>query len=110
MRKASYPYVADNDELLLGSHLLLALEQGGLDMHAVDFYSIAATAAKAMNELTTQQVVRLRDAGPSSIRALAENALHGRGIVDWMSDRESHVRAAAAWSSLRQRIADGCSS
>jgi len=76
-------------------------------MHSVDFQAIAATASRAMDLLATADVARIRDEGPSTLRALAENTLHARGIVDWMTDRQDHVSALATWRALRARVACG---
>ena len=76
-------------------------------MHSVDFQAIAATASRAMALLPTSDVARIRDEGPSTLRALAENTLHARGIVDWMTDRKGHVSAVAIWRAHWARVALG---
>jgi hypothetical protein len=107
MSRTHHPYAADSAELLLGSDMLLALEDGRMGMRAVDYHSIASFATDILDTLDTASVVRLRQEGPSALRAVAENALHGRGIVDWSSDRTAHVRAVAVWCGLRNRIVAG---
>lgn len=97
------PFFADSDQLLLGSHVLSALEVGRMRMHADDYFEIANWMVETFERLDTAVLLRLRREGPTALRGVAENALNARGEVDWISDRRARVKAEAAWRQLRQR-------
>jgi hypothetical protein len=98
------PFFADSDQLLLGGHVLAALEHGQMRMDANDYLEIAAWMSDVLDRLDTGVLLRLRKEGPGAVRALAENALNDRGEVDWVPSRIDRVKADAIWRALRQRL------
>jgi hypothetical protein len=100
------PYFADSDQLLLGGHVLAALELGRMRMDAHDYLEIAAWMGDVIDRLDTPMLLRLRKEGPASVRVMAENALNDRGEVDWLPSRLGRVKAEAEWRALRRRLAE----
>jgi hypothetical protein len=98
------PFFANRDDLLLGGHLLSALEVGRLAMHAADYAEIAGWVADLFERMDTGVLLRLRQEGPDALRVAAENALHERGEVDWTADRLARVRSELAWRVLCARM------
>lgn len=105
MSQVFRPFFADSDQLLLGSHVLSALEIGRMRMHADDYFEIASWMVDAFDRLDVGVLLRLRREGPTALRLVVENALNERGEVDWVEDRRARVKAEAAWRQLRQRLA-----
>jgi hypothetical protein len=77
------PFFAESDALLLGCHVLLALETGRMRMHAADYQEIAAWLTDMVAGMATPVVMRLRNEGPPALRDVAENALCARGEPEW---------------------------
>lgn len=100
------PFFADSDQLLLGGHVLAALELGRMRMDAHDYLEIASWMADVIDRLDTGMLLRLRKQGPSSVRVMAENALNDRGEVDWLPSRLERVKAEVVWRSLRERLTE----
>ncbi len=97
------PFFADRDDLLLGGHLLSALEVGRLQMHAADYLEIAGWVGEVFERMDTSVLLRLRHEGPDALQVAAENALHARGEVDWTSNRLVRVKAEVTWRALCHR-------
>ncbi len=97
------PFFADRDDLLLGGHLLYALEVGRLRMHAADYLEISGWVAEVFERMDTGVLLRLRHEGPEALQLAAENALHERGEVDWTANRLARVKAEVAWRALGSR-------
>ncbi|MET0209457.1 MAG: hypothetical protein ABW220_10475, partial [Burkholderiaceae bacterium] len=80
------PFFAASDDLLLGGHLLLALENARMPMHAMDYAGVSVWVGEVLSDLDTAVVLRLRTEGPIAVRELAENALFERGEPDWAAN------------------------
>jgi hypothetical protein len=99
------PFFADSDQLLLGGHVLSALEIGKARMRASDYFEVSAWMVDVFDRLDVGVLMRLRREGPTPLRLIAENVLNDRGEVDWVSDRAARIKAECIWRSLRQRLA-----
>jgi hypothetical protein len=98
------PFFADSDQLLLGGHVLSALEIGRMRMHAEDYFEISNWMVDVFDRLPLEVLLRLRREGPTPLRHIVENALHERGEVDWVADRRTRIRAEAEWRNLIGRV------
>jgi hypothetical protein len=100
------PFFAGSDDLLLGGHVLLALETGRMRMHAADYEEISTWLADMVDDMETAIVLRLRREGPPALQDLAENALHARGEPEWTSSICTRSHAASIWRDLHGRLRD----
>jgi hypothetical protein len=99
------PFFADSDQLLLGGHVLSALELGRARMRAADYFEVSAWMVDVFDRLDLGVLLRLRREGPTPLRLIAENVLNDRGEVDWTADRAARIKAECVWRNLRQRLA-----
>ena len=100
------PFFAGSDDLLLGGHVLFALEAGRIRMHAGDYVEISTRLADMVDDLDTAVILRLRREGPPALRDMAENALHARGEPDWTSSISTRSHAESIWRDLHDRLSD----
>jgi len=100
------PFFAGSDDLLLGGHVLLALETGRMRMHAADSAEVSAWLADMVDDMETSVVLRLRRERPPALQGMAENALHTRGEPEWTSSISTRSHAAAIWRDLHNRLSD----
>ena len=100
------PFFAGSDDLLLGGHVLLALETGRIGMHAADYAEISTWLADMVGDMETPVVLRLRREGPPALQDVAENALHTRGEPEWTSSIATRSHAAFIWRDLHDRLRD----
>lgn len=98
------PFFAGSDQVLLGGHLLAALEVGRMPMHAADYREISTWMAEVFDDIDLDVLVRLQREGPSALRPIAENALCARGEPDWVVDAQARRCAERAWCGLRRRL------
>ena len=73
----------DLDDLLIGSHILSALEVGRFRMHPSDYFEIAGWVSGILHRLPTAALRQLRREAPRVLAEMAENALGDRGESLW---------------------------
>lgn len=100
------PFFAGSDDLLLGGHVLLALETGRMRMHAADYEEISTRLADMVGDMDTPVVLRLRREGPPAVQDVAENTLHARGEPEWTSSISTRSHAASIWRDLHARLSN----
>ena len=105
MSSADRPFFAGIDQVLLGSHVLLALESGRLPMHAGDYRKIAADVAELFVQMDIATLHRIRAQGPFSLRSIAENVVVDRHVAAVRSaDTARQMHAERMWFSLLARL------
>ena len=67
-----------SDQMLMASHILQALEQGGMPMHAADYHELAVWTTKELRALGTPTLLALRQMAPPSLLSIIDNLLHER--------------------------------
>jgi len=100
------PFFAGSDDLLLGGHVLFALETGRMQMHAADYEELSTWLADIVGEMDTPVVLRLRREGPPALQDVAENALHARGEPEWTSSISTRSHAESIWRDLHDRLSE----
>ncbi|HEX7499552.1 MAG TPA: hypothetical protein VF524_04520 [Polyangia bacterium] len=93
-----------SDHLLLAGHVLRALENGRLRMHAGDYHEIAAWAAGELSRLATPELERFSRSVPGALQGIAENLLHERREPWWCGDFFAYPEARFACRAVLQNL------
>lgn len=96
--------VAEWDQVLLGGHLLAAVEAGRIRMDAEGYLDIASWMEAILERSDVETVLHLGRTGPSQVRTLAENVLSDRGVKQWAFDRLGGSKARTECAELLQRV------
>jgi len=67
-----------SDQMLMASHILQALEFGGMPMHAAGYRELAVWVTDELRTLDTPTLLALRQMAPASLQSIADNLLHER--------------------------------
>ena len=65
--------------MLMASHILQALELGGMPMHADGYLELAIWSTQELRRLDLHALQHLRHTVPPSLRGIVDNLLHERG-------------------------------
>src|SRR5260221_398757 len=104
MSNPSHSDFAQADHLLFASHVLRALENGQMRMHASDYQEIADWVSREMGHLDTEKLQALMFRVPIPTRDIVENLLHQRQERMWCYDDLARRKALIVWRSLHMRL------
>jgi hypothetical protein len=83
------------ERMLMADGILSALSNGTMPMHALGYLELATWAHHSFAGMTSGALRALRDAAPDELKGIAENVLHGRGVITWAADQAVGLSAMA---------------
>ena len=104
MRSQSTPQLT-SDQMLMASHILQALEFGGMPMHAAGYLELSTWACAELRGLDVDTLAALSIEAPPALRQLVANVLHERGGVGGPLAGVEGLIAHCAWRVLLRRLA-----
>ena len=105
MNHSSYPLTTVSDYVVLAGHMLQALEEGKIPMHAGDYQKIAALVSLELGTLDEDELKLLLGRTHRSIRPFVENALSGHLATYWSAVPDASAPSGSHLHALMRRLA-----
>jgi hypothetical protein len=98
------PAPLSSDQLLMASHILRALEYGGMPMHAAGYLELASWVTQELRALDLDSLIALSHEAPEGLRLIVDNVLHERQSFDAPLGGIEALVAHCAWRSLLRSL------